>query len=137
MLAQNFKTPTDLGISDAEFEALVKVLGMLERGEIKEAPEDAGFECVFDLEEEPKFFRMRTTNAVAECGATCCILGFAWFVSGTKELFRGCTSRLHSANELFFPSRDAAWSGKPEQGAIALRNYLTSGEPRWAEALAD
>lgn len=24
----------------------------------------------------------------------------------------------------------------PEQGAIALRNYLTHGEPRWAEALA-
>jgi hypothetical protein len=37
MLAQNFKTPAALGISDAEFEALVKALGMLEREEIKEA----------------------------------------------------------------------------------------------------
>lgn len=36
MLAQNFKTAADLDLADAEFEALVKVLGMLERGEIKQ-----------------------------------------------------------------------------------------------------
>ena len=34
MLANNFMTPSALGISDVEFEALVKVLGMLERTEI-------------------------------------------------------------------------------------------------------
>lgn len=32
MLAQNFKTPADLDLSDKEFASLVKVLGMLERG---------------------------------------------------------------------------------------------------------
>lgn len=31
MLAQNFKTAVNLGISDAQFDTLVLVLGMLER----------------------------------------------------------------------------------------------------------
>jgi hypothetical protein len=34
MLANNFMTPSALGLSDVEFESLVKVLGMLERGDI-------------------------------------------------------------------------------------------------------
>jgi hypothetical protein len=33
MLAQNFKTATDLGISEVEQDALIKVLGMLERND--------------------------------------------------------------------------------------------------------
>jgi hypothetical protein len=36
MLANSFMTPSALGISDVEFDALVKVLGMLERSEISE-----------------------------------------------------------------------------------------------------
>jgi hypothetical protein len=34
MLAQNFKTPAELRISEVAFTALVTVLGMLDRGEI-------------------------------------------------------------------------------------------------------
>jgi hypothetical protein len=34
MLAQNFKTAAELDLSDAEIKALVKVLGILERGEL-------------------------------------------------------------------------------------------------------
>lgn len=38
MLAQNFKTPADLGITDVEFDALYKVLGILERSEVPHVP---------------------------------------------------------------------------------------------------
>ena len=31
---------------------------------------------------------------------------------------------------------DPAYVATPSQAAIALRNFLTHGEPRWAEALA-
>ena len=50
MLAQNFKTPADLEITDIVFEALVKVLGMLERQEFSfgEAGRDGAIEWSWD-----------------------------------------------------------------------------------------
>lgn len=110
MLAQNFKTPTALGISDIEFESLVKVLGMLERGEI-----------------EKEQFDMR--DVWHPCGAPACLIGWAGHVSG-RELFTG---RRSQDLFLLFASRRAT----PAQAAIALRNYLTTGEANWAEALAE
>lgn len=34
MLAQNFKMPTDLALTDEEFRGLITTLGMMERGEL-------------------------------------------------------------------------------------------------------
>lgn len=50
MLAQNFKTPADLDLPNPEFEALVKVLGMLERGEIKSDHFDMSMIATLDAE---------------------------------------------------------------------------------------
>ncbi len=129
MLAQNFKTAADLGISDKEFEALRKVLGMFERGEIT-----------------PEHFDMGNWK----CGTTYCIGGWAEKIAGESCQSFDKISRTFSVRErhpelvgldrLFFPKArygdGGAYDATPEQGAFALRNYLTHGEPRWAEALA-
>ena len=133
MLAQNFKTPTELGITDIEFDALQKVLGMLERGEILPAPETA----VFDRRhgpETPTMFRMTSVWGYAECGTACCLMGWAQHVANDRDLFMSWEGR--SVEPLFFPLDGycAIISRNPEHGAIALRNYLTHGEPRWSEA---
>ena len=62
MLASNFMAPSALGISEVEFDALVKVLGMLERGEI---PDDQ--------------FTMRRIQH--PCGTPACLCGWANHVS--------------------------------------------------------
>lgn len=138
MLAQNFKTPADLKITDAEFDALRKVLGMLERGEIKSAPRGAAFDLLDapDKHQTPTMFRMAGVMGHAECGTACCILGWAQHVN--SRVFGGITwTPAHPCHSLFFPSNDGILSRDPKKGAIALRNYLTHGEPRWAEALAE
>lgn len=121
MLAPNHKTPTALGISNIEFESLVKVLGMLKRGEI-----------------ESKEFCMGTFHP--ECGSACCIAGWAGIVTPgifSRFRFSGDDTAL---GRLFYPGRDRcceAYDASPAQGAIALRSYLTHGEPRWDEALEE
>ena len=140
MLAQNFKTPADLGISDAEFEALVKVLGMLERGEIKNTPPRARYIVgapihVTECERAPTHFSMGYEVAYHDCGTSCCIMGWARWVGDDDRLFRDATSINHSAQPLFYPYNDGILERRVGIGAIALRNYLTHGEPRWEEAL--
>ncbi len=141
MLAQNFKTPTDLGITDAEFNALFKVLGMLERGELEHMRAD-----VFDPGplggHTPQFFNMCLVESQNDCGTACCIMGWARFIAHDRSLFH---SRTLAASDLFRISHTDGtifiYPGKfssdilPSDAAIALRNYLTHGEPRWAEAL--
>jgi len=139
MLAQNFKTAADLGIKDVELDALIKVLGMLERGEI-----------------DATHFNMQSFLRQADCGTVGCICGWANHISrgrafseiGTRdelELFR----RLSRSARLLFAMTshedDLAMErqnnavqdrAQPEHAAIALRSYLTTGDANWAEALA-
>ena len=131
MLAQNFKTAKELGLEEVEAEALVRVLRMLERGDIAAAEFHIGQ------------FRH-------ECRTPSCICGWAHHVSGGRA-FPELSVAHHGALILYrrlshspaivelFRLTAARGSGgdiTPEQAAIALRNYLTHGEPRWAEATA-
>lgn len=127
MLAQNFKTAKELGLADAEVEALITVLGMLERGDIARAEFHMGH------------FRH-------ECRTPACICGWAHHISG-GQAFPELTVHLgpillyrrfsKSIVELFrlTAARGSGGDITPAQAAIALRNYLTHGEPRWAEAV--
>lgn len=132
MLAQNFKTATDIGMSDRELEAHIKVLGMLERGE---------FHHVISSGQNEFGFNMGTTGTWANCGTVACIGGWAAFFMGHNEHkamdYVGRSSG--ERQELYYPH----WS-RPinpgritvEQAATALRSYLTTGEAHWDEALA-
>lgn len=125
MLMQNFKAATDLGITEIEIEALIKVLGMLERQEI---PEE-----LFDME----------TVGEPECGTAGCILGWTRTVNmSAYDLLdeRWWDSPSNSAlDALFSPIRHGppAHDATPSQAAVALRSYLTTGDSNWAEALAE
>jgi hypothetical protein len=133
MLAQNFKTATDLGISEVELDALIKVLGMLEREELVYTS--------FHSPTVPNGFNMTVTDHQDECGTVGCIMGWCRFVAG-EEVFnifergstRGYPSRLMKG--LFMWGRPGRGNVQPAQAAIALRSYLTTGEANWAEALA-
>jgi hypothetical protein len=139
MLANNFKSPTDLGISDVEFESLVKVLGMLERREIAEDT-----------------FTMRRVQH--PCRTPACLCGWANHVSGGRAFplyakpsrpwpLPGAvtygprwTALPRPVRELFgYGGRptDPVYGATTSQAASALRSFLTHGEARWVEALVD
>jgi hypothetical protein len=135
MLAQNFKTPADLKITDKEFEALVKVLGMLERGEIKGTPD--GFDKNLTFEDgEPTMFYMAATMVSSDCGTACCFRGWAQHIGGPR-VFNPSPRISDPAGKLFYPFCGGISLRDPAKGAIVLRNFLTFGEPRWAEVLAE
>lgn len=145
MLAQNFKTAADLGISDIELDALIKVLGMLERGELVHGkyPLASSFR-------KPNEFNMGVTlKRYGECGTVGCLMGWAHVVSGNKA-FKACINRTFqneadimavlpgNLTDLFgLKERVALLSDRtPAQSATALRSYLTTGDANWAEALS-
>jgi hypothetical protein len=128
VLAQHFKTAEELGLSDVELGALITVLRMLERGDIAQAQFHMGL------------FRH-------ECRTPACICGWAHHITGGRafpELTAQCGPLLlyrrssKALAELFrlTAARGSGGDIGPAQAAIALRNYLTHGEPRWDEAMA-
>lgn len=128
MLAQNLMTAEALGIAAEEQQALVTVLGMLERGEI----DDAHFDMLNFVQRE-------------DCGTVGCLCGWAYEVSGGRA-FPEVASAWYAAERLRHRLPDAAKHlfalDRPlvttaAKGAIALRSYLTTGEARWMEALAE
>lgn len=132
MLANNFMKPEALGITAAEWGALTKVLGMLERAElVYRRPYDASL---------PNGFNMDLNWKSSECGTVGCIRGWCRDFMGDDVFpIERMTDRI---SELFIftginnPMEVIRKTVTPAQAAIALRNYLTTGEPRWAEALA-
>lgn len=133
MLAQNFKSPTDLGISDAEFSALIKVLGLLEREEVEHFK--VGSFAASRGHGSPTGFNMALIKTGTDCGTAACILGWARELAADRDLFRGeLASKLE---DLFCMGGSHGFRGKfseeilPAEAAIALRNFLSCGEPRW------
>lgn len=125
MLAQNFMPAEALGIKEPLHLALIKVLGMLERGEIKS-----------------KKFNMRTIGK-PQCGTAGCIQGWAKSVDNRilgllmmerSALFNGAKPYL----KLCIPNHcKPAWHATPAQAAIALRTFLTTGHDGWEEAMTE
>lgn len=132
MLAQNFKTPAKLRITDAEFEALTRVLGMLERGELVDAT------CQTRSGEPdiiPNGFCMHWSGTQTDCGTVGCIGGWVAVLMGVNMNDYVNTKFSPNLRELYWFS--AAYNkATVATAAIAVRNYLTHGEPRWAEALS-
>lgn len=142
MLAQNFQTPTELQISNAEYNALVHILGMMERGELKH--HHVGYYQKL-VGPPPKFsglFNMCHVKTVTSCGTVACILGAAQLLFG-DDLFaeQWCNWKYQgtksAVSQLFVPeARSDYWLDiTVEQAATALRNYLTTGEASWATVM--
>jgi hypothetical protein len=135
MLAQNFKSAAELKITEAQKEALMKTLVLLETGKLKHVPYSNDMLRLNGSSVEGKafdgFFNMACSFAAADCGTIACIRGTAMMVSGVD--FPPCKepAQLH---DLFYH-----WAGDdPDdvQAATALRSYLTIGDAKWHEAVA-
>jgi hypothetical protein len=126
MLAQNFMKAVDLGISSDDVEALVAVLGMLERGEVTHHPSETECRDGFNMKH------------YGHCGTTQCIAGLADRLYGVGLCCRHLNSLPGPLDDLFCGPQFGKHNEDitVEQAATALRNYLTHGEPRWDEALA-
>jgi len=105
MLAPCFKTAEELKLTHEQRDALVTVLGMLERGELYEP---AGDNVPYD----DKLFSMKSWGT--------CICGhakrFAVFTGSVTEQNGPC-------GNLFYKT-----SFNIEQATVALRDYLTTGQ---------
>jgi len=124
MLAQNFKTAVDLGIPESGYTALLKVLGRLEREEIT-----------------AKMFNMKRVGE-PECGTPGCILGHTREVCmDAYEALSDASGRLPKLEQLFYPEdwpkgSSSPYAATPSQAAVALRSYLSTGDAKWADAVA-
>jgi hypothetical protein len=140
MLAQNFMRPVDLGLNDRQFDALVKTLKLLETNKLQHAtspryrfeirPEDCEFNGLFN---------MATWISGSACGTVACIGGTACLLANDPLLFF-CGQPAGNTDALFFPvfppgSCVNQTKITTEQAARALRSYLTTGDPKWTEAL--
>lgn len=133
MLAQNFMKPEALGVSRAEWSALAAVLGMLERGELCHGNEAVG-----------QAFCMSATFAKDDCGTIGCIGGYVAMLMGESSPDDYiCQYRDSGAlTKLYFPRKPdggllpTLYQVTTEQAAIALRNFLATGEPDWREAIS-
>lgn len=140
MLAQNFKTAADLGISELRHGGLIKTLGVLERGEVRHVPVPYS-RFVYKPQNWDALFNMSNLWTDATCGTAACIAGTSDLIFGTDFVSAGCVnwpedSRL---DDLFCPNGidEEIWGDiTTAQAATALRSYLTTGDANWAEAIA-
>lgn len=139
MLAQNFKSAADLNISEAQKDALCKVLVLLETGHLEHAERPSG--RFLDAEEGCNFtghFNMDSWNIVKHgCGTIACIGGTAELLAGKKIFNGGDDISARELERLFYPPGVRDWEAiTTDQAATALRSYLTTGEARWDLAVA-
>lgn len=145
MLAQNFKTPADLRLTDEQHRALVAVLGMLERGELKHHWTVEALKTEAEALRKYGLVRVDPAKMYADynfgmdtwdCGTARCIGGWAEHagnlepnslrLQGFLEDHLGLFDLLY-ANSCRTPLPHIT----TEQAAIALRSYLTTGWPQW------
>lgn len=134
MLMQNFKSSADLGITEPQKEALMKTLVLLETGALSYIPID-DLKPVTNKKLIKIYtggFNMAYWHSAHSCGTAGCIGGTAEKVGGVS--FEEVPDNLHA---LFYPSVVGRFYNiRPNEAATALRSYLTTGDPKWAEAVA-
>lgn len=129
MLAQTFKTAKELKISQAKYDALVKVYWMFADEKIPEH--------LFDMGTIGSPVLLEKGRKEVPCGSPGCILGwcqavsFEAFMPGSATDYVG--TGLHS---LFFsPVACCDYATSRAQAAKAIHNFLTTGSANWREVL--
>lgn len=137
MLAQSFKTATELKLSDLAYQALKLALIELEMDKI---PHYHG-RMANSLPYEKYRFNMRAWATLTPCGTICCIGGLAQELVGPHSgVFDTSPPSAVALNELFRPgsiSRNIyAWDEiTPQLAAKCLRHYLETGIVNWNAVL--
>lgn len=140
MLAQNFKSAADLGISEEQKDALAKTLVLLETGKLTHYTEELEHGHARGRRKFSGLFAMDSWAGAHECGTVACIGGTAEIIGGVRfgsDFSSGLNNTgLHN---LFCPKeiRIEFWRNiTTGQAARALRSYLTTGDARWDLAVA-
>ena len=126
MLARNFLPAEELGLTEGGYAAFIKLLGMLERGELVWSPLSP---------KHPNGFNMATCWRKWDCGTVGCIAGWTYSLlenGETSVLREGRTAAQGRAYEkLTMPTGFGSGKHTVDQAAHALQTYLTTGTPEW------
>jgi|ERR1700692_4719888 len=130
MLAQNFKTAADLQIREEYHAAFIKLLGMLERGELIHVKRCYGKPI-------KNGFNMASVWSDHDgCSSVGCILGWANVIAcgGPNQRYSISQSAEGSRalDRLFMPHYYEDGEHTVEEAAHALRTYLVTGEADWS-----
>lgn len=125
MLAQNFKTAKELGLTKKGLEAYIKTLRMLESGELVYTPQGHFV---------PNGFNMATVWVEeASCGSIGCIIGWAQHLAGPNQMYlRRETDSKSAMDHLAMPPNWGSGQYTVDQAAKALRSFLVTGEADWS-----
>ena len=136
MLAQNFMSAEQLKIEPDMHNAFIKLLGMMERGEIEHTTipnlsyDIGAAAAVYRGPIDAAKFNMRKVVTEHECGTVMCILGYTEAIMGhkSKSALNGYLFRLF-APPIFNLDLNKL---TVEQCATALRGFLTTGITDWS-----
>lgn len=150
MLAQTILSPDALSLTEKQHGALVAVLGMLEREEMRDGRVTSndrmrGWWAAGRIQHLDGFnmhVKVATIKGRPECGTVGCIAGWACHIANDYDLFLVPRYDHHAEtalNNLFCPYWGSnAWKASRAQAAAALRLYLSTGKDGnacWNEAL--
>ncbi len=127
MLAQNFKSAEDLGLTAEWHQALITVLGMMDRSEM-----------VWTKPYKPAHngFTMSHVWSMNDCETAGCIFGWARHLtrSMANNTSKECSREQEQALErLYMPPGYEHGLYTVEEAAHALRTYLVTGIPNWGK----
>lgn len=123
MLAQNFKSAEELMISEDERNALIQVLGMLERNEL--------VHCNPWHTSRRNGFNMGIVWEEDDCGSIGCIYGWATALNKSATFLDPPPAVL----KLFMFGDARRFDMPTEEAAMGLRNFLTAGSANWDEVV--
>jgi len=158
-------TPDELDITQEELDAFVKVHDYLASTELplapgampKDVPLQDGMDTLIGFSMNYECRPVHSTYRKFECGAVACIGGHISLVLQGVDVLAGGMIHVTRAqadeaitytdtargdlHDLFFPSgavADGKWGDvRASTAAIALRNFLTTGEANWVGALRE
>jgi hypothetical protein len=142
---ENFMSAVALGLTYNEHRALITVLGMLERGEVKHYVGDWDSGGRKEYDPTSVNFNMAVWSSQHECDTVHCMGGFAMAICRVNykdntafgefaTLSRSVWERMafKALGQLFYPKVPyLLFKITVDQAASALRNYLTTGAPDW------
>jgi len=126
-----FKSAEELGLTQKEWEALIKTLALMENDAIQHVRYLAGYQPT--PENKNKIvFNMSVWRMPTHCGTAMCIGGSAEYFGGLGPDTLAAKSQENKAlYDLFYPPFEHLGdydTATTQQGAKALRYYLTTGK---------
>jgi hypothetical protein len=136
----NFLSAEELKIDDWEHAGLVEVMRRLERGELRHIVPEHERHSTYQT---PDGFNM-AFDGVGVCGTVACIGGWVARTKGMRA--EGYVPNIRPGDPLdplYYPlelgdlrAGTCPWYKiTTEQAAAAIRNFLTTGAPRWLEVV--